>query len=212
MKKTLSIIVVVLMLVTIVACETRRTPNYGIGHEELSVPTPVPTPAPTPEPTPAPTPVPRIDCAGSIDGTTFETDYFTMSVPESTMYDAPHYQLFKMKAQKDTSQDIYLVSKDHSLIANGIDRAAIEDYIFNHYGTNREFNVLQYEEMTGEEGSSGVRVLCEVTYRGKAYYTVFYAGTMNDIALEIVSNVEIPTQHKAFAEALYESFGTIVYK
>jgi|GEM_PF-5953419 hypothetical protein len=213
MKKALAIMFVALMLVSIVACSTRNEPNYNLDRGELTMPTPVPTAAPTPAPTPVPTQVPRIPFTVTIEDNVFDTELFSMNVPEKTRYNPSTWQLYKDKRLKETSTDLYVVSKDHSIIANGIDMEAIEEFVRGKLSyPPRQLTVIQSEHMQGADGSEGVRMLCEVLYHSDTFYSVFYVGCKGDIALEIISDDNMLAKHKDFAEGLYESFGTIVYK
>lgn len=213
MKKALAIMFVALMLVSLTACGTRNEPNYNLDRGELTVPTPVPTAAPTPEPTPVPTPIPRIPFTGTIEDNVFDTELFSMNVPEKTRYNPSTWQLYKDKRLKETSHDLYVVSRDHSIVANGINMEEIEAFVRSKLSyPPRELTILQSEELHGADGSEGIRMLCQVIYHSDTFYSVFYVGVKGDIALEIISDDNMLAKHKDFAEALYESFGTIVFK
>ena len=181
MKKALAIMFVALMLVSLTACGTRNEPNYNLDRGELTVPTPVPTAAPTPEPTPVPTPIPRIPFTGTIEDDVFDTELFSMNVPEKTRYNPSTWQLYKDKRLKETSHDLYVVSRDHSIVANGINMEEIEAFVRSKLSyPPRELTILQSEELHGADGSEGIRMLCQVIYHSDTFYSVFYVGVKGE--------------------------------
>lgn len=213
MKKALSIIFVVLLLVTITACTVRRQPNYNVDRGNTVIQTAVPTATPQPPATPVPTAVPMLPFDCTITDNELDSEIFTMTVPNMLGFEkAGENYRFALPRKMETTHSFYVVSKDHSMIANGIDREALEAFLEGNYGSNRTLKVVEYEEMHGEDGSYGVRMLCEIEYRGNVSYCTYYSGVKGDNAIEFISADVLPKKLQSFAQEMYDAYGTIQFK
>lgn len=225
MKKALSIILVALLLVTIAACSVRREIHSTLANravQDLAVPTPTATPIPTPEPTPVPTPVPNIPFEGGYDmaAKALDTDVFTLPLPKGSVY--KDNEIGNGKKLKDTAHNIYVVSKDDCLIANGVDMEAIQDFITCKYalnGTNDKITaqIIEVDDsLTFGEGTSGIRIKIEIDRYTVKYYALIFCAINGDKAVEVMTKSDgdpiVPEANRSYVDDLYECCAQLIFK
>ena len=221
MKKVLSIVLVALLLVTLAACVTRREHTdieNGPARGDIVVPTPTPTVAPTEVPTPAPTAVPQVQLNYdyNIVSGEFDSNIISYTAPAGHVAAVKNGILTFNKTKALTAYALQLVVLElqyadftAETTANDIEAQMTERYANN----GKTFEIESIEELDGENGSHGVRALGKITdSRGKITYAVYYIGT--DGTNAVIFDLAKPTESRyhADAQAIYDSFSTIVFK
>ena len=222
MKKALSIVLVVLMLVSFAACGTRREKTVndnGPTREPLSVPTPVPTNPPKPTPEPEATPVPETPITCTFDSKTmaFDCDMFSMTAPTMTIFNDKDGNVFQyMKDLKAFNLRLTTPQAQYAPLNMYGSQEELEDMLREAFKIgDRTIEFTQSELTTKEDGSQIYRCIGKiVSSKATTEDTYFFycTGLKGDQAFQMKVDNKISKKMLNTINGWYEAFDTIVFK